>query len=259
MVYVPAGEFLMGCDLGTASECTSNEEPPHKVYLNAFYVDKYEVTMAQYQACVSEGKCKPAHLDDGLCVVYNSVNDWKPGKAPQSFKGAQQPVLCVDWDQSKAYCEWAGKRLPTEAEWEKAARGTDGRIYPWGNEGGRSKSWGKEESICGYAVGAVDLGKELGCGKYSTWPVGSKPKGASPFGAMDMAGNVYEWTADWYDYKYYKNSPSKNPTGPSSGAARVARGGSWCNPPYLARVTLRVFFPPAFKAALLGVRCVKNP
>lgn len=125
---------------------------------------------------------------------------------------SDHPVNCVDWDQAVAYCQWEGKRLPTEAEWEKAARGTDGRIYPWGNTA----------PDCNRA----QYGK---CGG-QTVSVGTKPAGSSPYGVLDMAGNVDEWVADWYDSDYYAQSPSENPKGPSSGQHRGARGGNWHNP-----------------------------
>jgi serine/threonine-protein kinase len=187
MVYVPAGTFSMGSNDGE-----SDEKPVHEVYLDGYWIDKYEVTNVQYAKCVAAGVCvKPSDT--------------------QYFENSQyanHPVMYVSWHNANEYCEWAGRRLSTEAEWEKAARGTDGRTYPWG-----------ENISCEYA-------QYSSCGG-RTVEVGSLPKGASPYGALDMAGNVWEWVADWYDAGYYSKSPAENPGGPASGEYRVLRGGSW--------------------------------
>jgi len=195
MVYVPAGEFLMGSPAGEGND---DEHPQHQVYLDGYWIDRTEVTNAQYGKCVEAGACRAASCADN-----------------GDFNRAEQPVICVDWNQAAAYCQWAGGRLPTEAEWEKAASGTDGRTYPWGNQ----------EATCQYAV--MNDGSGTGCGQGKTWPVGNKPAGASPYGALDMAGNVWEWGADWYGADYYSRSPARNPVGPDSGQYRVLRGGSW--------------------------------
>ena len=158
-------------------------------------------------------------------------------------------MTCIEWEQAKTFCEWAGKRLPTEAEWEKAARGTDGRVFPWGSDFDQSKA-------CDYAV---FHDKWIGCGKGRSWPVGSKPKGASPYGAMDMAGNVSEWVADFYDEKYYSHSPYKNPTGPAEGDRRVLRGGEFRSFLPNLRISHREAFALTFKDESLGVRCAKSP
>lgn len=227
-VLVPAGEFTMGNDSGR-----SDEKPVHKVYLDTFRIDKYEVTVQQYQACVQAGKCsKP---DEG-----DEFRDCNWGKSDRG----NHPINCVDWNQAKVYCEWTGKRLPSEAEWEKAARGTDGRKYPWGNQ----------EPTCEYAI-MNDSG--YGCGKNSTWPVGSKPKGASPYGAMDMAGNVSNWVADWYDKDYYAKSTNRNPTGPGSGLQRVVRGSSCYVVPKYMLLWGRYSRHPASRTSDLGFRCAR--
>jgi len=170
MVYVPAGEFIMGSDEGD-----SDEQPVHTVYLDAFYIDKYEVTNAQYRRCVEAGAYSLPHSTDR----YTDPNY------------AEYPVVYVDWYQAEAYCRWAGKRLPTEAEWEKAARGTEGRIWPWGNafDGSKVNSCDKN---CPYDYNDASVDD----GYADTAPVGSYPAGASPCGALDMAGNVWEWVAD---------------------------------------------------------------
>lgn len=230
MVYVPAGEFWMGCNSSVDSECENDEKPYHKVYLDEFYIDKYEVTNEQYNQCVSAGPCSPPK------------HDIKKYLAPNL------PVACVTWHQANMYCKWAGKRLPTEAEWEKAARGTDGRIYPWGE---------------GIDCTRVNHRKCPEGGIFmKTKPVGAYPSGASPYGAMDMVGNVWEWCSDWYDKEYYRNSPSRNPKGPASGKYRVLRGGSSGNLPSHLRVSVRYKKPPnPWSTGCLGwgFRCAKTP
>jgi formylglycine-generating enzyme required for sulfatase activity len=227
MVYVPAGEFLMG-SADSDKDASSDEKPQHTVYLDAFWIDHTEVTNAQYKKCVQAG----------TCTASSYASD-------SSFNGDTQPVVGVDWNNAVTYCEWVGRQLPTEAQWEKAARGTDGCIYPWGNQ----------TATCEYAV--MDDGSGKGCGKGSAaWVVGSKPKGASPYGALDMAGNVWEWAADWYDGKYYASSPFKNPTGPSSGSSRVLRGGSWDFDQTLARATFRGSYTPDSRLSNIGFRCL---
>lgn len=216
MRLVPAGEFTMGNKAeDTLAECQKvrsdcqldlfkDEEPIHQVYLDAFYMDIYEVTKAAYKVCVEAGACTPPEKT----LFYN----------PDSYYADSQydnhPMIFVDWDQANTYCEWRGGSLPTEAQWEKAARGTDGRIYPWG-----------EQRSCDQANSLGCVGDDLNA--INTVEVGSYESGKSPYGMYDMAGNVSEWTADWYDSSYYANSPSSNPLGPSSGDHHVARGGSF--------------------------------
>ena len=221
MVAVPAGEFWMGCNEQVDKQCGSDEKPYHKVYLDAFYIDKFLVTQGKYNECVSSGKCSANQKYDG-------------------FTGDRQPVVGVSWEYAKSYCEWAGKRLPTEAEWEKAARGTDGRIYPWGN--------GIDTTKANYSDSKI--------GK--TTNVGSYPSGASPYGALDMAGNVWEWVADWYGENYYRNSPSKNPPGPDSGTYRVLRGGSWTLSARFLRSSTRLRDNPTYRSADNGFRCLRD-
>jgi len=224
-VDVPAGEFLMGSTVEQVAaygkECTgcdySIEQPQHRVYLDTFQIGKFEVTNRQYMQCVRAGAC--------------TGNSTDPAKD-------DHPVVSVAWFEADSFCRWNGGRLPTEAEWEKAARGTDGRIYPWGDE----------SPTC-------DLANYTGCGK-DTKPVGSTPKGASVYGAQDMAGNVWEWVNDWYDGNYYQNSPQKNPTGPDSGEYRVLRGGSWDDESWDLRAASRVRYYPNFRLDFYGFRCV---
>lgn len=199
-VLVPEGTFLMGSDSGR-----DDEKPAHEVYVSEFFIDIYEVTVAQYKACVGAGACSEPEI---TAEIFSSYNYGDPSRD-------EHPINGVTWIQAQEYCRWEGKRLPTEAEWEKAARGTDGREYPWGNE----------EPSCQYAV--MDEGTGAGCGEDRTWAIGRKPFGRSPYGVHDMAGNVYEWVSDRYEEDYYMSSPERDPKGPTQGSQRVSRGGAW--------------------------------
>lgn len=223
LVYVPAGDFLMG-SVASDSQASDDERPQHSVYLSAFWIDKTEVTNAQYRRCVSAGACRQSSY----------AND-------SSYNGASQPVMGVSWDDARAYCKWAGRRLPTEAEWEKAARGMDGRIYPWGND----------KPTC-------DLVNYAHCSGNAA-SVGSYPAGASPYGALDMAGNVSEWVSDWYQVNYYASVPAGNPTGPSVGQGPVLRGGSWSGNPVMVRAATRSWNSPRLRVVGLGFRCARSP
>ena len=190
MVYVPAGKFLMGSNSKDTGRYW-DEAPQHKVYLDAFWIYENDVTVAEYRKfCKVTGRKMPLRPSWG----------WKD----------DHPIVNVIWDDAKAYCDWAGASLPTEAEWEKAARGTDGREFPWGNRWDRRKLWCSSRPF-----------------SETTAPVGSYPGGASPYGCLDMVGNVLQWCADWYDEDYYARSPTRNPTGPASGYEHVLRGSSW--------------------------------
>lgn len=237
MIFIPAGEFLMGSSdkdiqwflseyIYRRPERFADEQPQLVVYLDAFYIDKYEVTNAQYKKFLSDTKrIPPYYLNEPL---YNHPD---------------QAVMGIAWSDALAYAEWAGKRLPTEAEWEKASRGTDGRIWPWGNQWDPTKLNAND-------VGAVD-------GYVYTAPVGSYPQGVSPYGVHDMAGNVWEWTASWYDRNYYNYSPKVNPKGPESGENHVARGGSWDMNNDFTRCASRFGISPG--SLLTGIRCAKSP
>jgi serine/threonine-protein kinase len=208
LLYVPAGEFLMGSNdkplANDQSPSYYDNYPQHSVTLDAFWIDQTEVTNKQYVQCVAEKACiLPLDLKSPMRSSYYGDPQFE-----------NYPVIYVEWGMAKTYCEWAGRRLPTEAEWEKAARGMDGRIYPWGNDS-------PNDNLLNYNSAERD-----------TTEVGTYPNGKSPYGALDMAGNVWEWVNDWYDGAYYQNSPSSNPLGPEvaeseTGYARVLRGGSW--------------------------------
>jgi formylglycine-generating enzyme required for sulfatase activity/uncharacterized caspase-like protein len=227
LFYVPAGEFRMGSDSGDA-----DEKPVHTVTLDAFWIDQTKVTNAMYAKCVNEGKCDPPSS------INSSTRDSYYGNADYD----NYPVIYVDWNMAKTYCEWADRRLPTEAEWEKAARGESGRTYPWGNEA-------PNNNLLNYNRGY--LGDTTEVGKY--------PDGASPYGALDMAGNVWEWVADWYDNSYYGKSQTLNPPGPISGADRVLRGGTWSGNDNGVRSALRSSSDPSDRFYAIGFRCASSP
>ena len=256
MRLVPQGEFTMGDSPDNAyDECmrldghcmtTFNDEaPPHQVYLDAYYLDTYEVTNKLYKACVDAGwwRCTaPGHNEPA-----ENFSDHYGDSQFDSY-----PVVDVTWSQARAYCEWRGARLPTEAEWEKAARGTDGRAYPWGSVFDGTKTNFCDKNCKGVSNSQYDDGYAEAA------PVGSYPQGVSPYGIYDLAGNVMEWTADWYDENYYSNSPSSNPQGPAVGQDRTLRDGSWRYSGNNVRSADRSWSPPRNFMDDLGFRCARS-
>jgi len=220
MVYVPAGSFLMG-SAADDPEAEADEQPQHEVTLDGFWIDRTEVTAAQYALCVAAGDCTGG----------TGSGDY--------------PVYYVNWNDAYGYCTWAGGRLPTEAEWEYAARGPQANRYPWGEE-----------------APACELAQFSSCDG-DTVPVGSLPAGRSWVGALDMAGNVWEWVRDWYNSDYYENSPATNPAGPSEGDYKVLRGGGWTGSSRYVRSAdriatrpgVRYIFQPEDRNVYFGFRC----
>jgi len=252
LVFIPAGDFLMGSS-NQDDLSQSNEKPQHKVYLKAYWIDKTEVTIGMFRKFVqstgyvttaekiNSGKLTPLEADSGRLPGSDWEHPRGPGISVENID--RMPVALVTWDDAQAYCQWAGRRLPSEAEWEKAARGTDGRIFPWGNDrdlNGRLNYWGDAD---GYPY---------------TAPVGSFPAGASPYGVLDMAGNVWEWVADWYSEDYYSHSSSQDPTGPATGDTRAKHGGSFADVIAEVRSAARHSFWPGNYLDSVGFRCAMD-
>lgn len=279
MVLIPAGQFLMGSLPGEVEACRREridpvtcaawgawESPRHRVDLDAFYIDRYEVTTALFARFVAAAGYRTTAEREGWAWAWTASGwakadgaTWRAPSGAGNASRATHPVVNVSWDDADAYCRWAGKRLPTEAEWEKAARGTDGRRYPWGPTWDASRANGAESIR-------------------ATTPVGRYATGASPYGVHDMAGNVSEWAADWFDAQYYARSPQRNPEGPAGerGAARnqlpaanavapapgtvkVLRGGSWSSFPIVLRAASRRSVPPDWRSVFTGFRCATPP
>jgi serine/threonine-protein kinase len=243
-VYVPAGEFLMGSVDAEAKQTTSGgraypEIPQHTVYLDAYWIDKYEVTTAQYALCVAAGACQPPFNT----AAYTYANYYG------NPEYANYPVIWVSWYMARDYCTWAGRRLPSEAEWEKAARGTDGRKYPWGNEPVN----GERANSCDVSCTRSIANPNYDDGYPDVAPVGSYPAGASPYGALDMAGNVWEWTSTLvqpYPYAAADGREDQQAVG-----ERVWRGGPWSNGFWWLRVTVRYRAVQTYWWYNLGFRC----
>jgi formylglycine-generating enzyme required for sulfatase activity len=233
MKFIPAGEFEMGSESGD-----SDERPVHTVYLNAFYIDVYEVTNALYAACVEAGAC----IEPSIRKSYS--RDSYYGDSTYD----DYPVINVIWDQANDFCEWRGARLPTEAEWEKAARGgLEEKLYPWGDEKLKCRKG---------AYNGAKFDTLIFCNNTDTDPVGSYS--ANGYGLYDMAGNVLEWVMDWYSENYYASSPAENPTGPSSGSYRSSRGGSWLEGGGSLRAPSRHWSNPSVADGFTGFRCARS-
>ena len=222
MVLIPAGEFTMGSEKGD-----DDEQPMHRVFLDNFYLDKFEVTNGRFAKFVE---------------VIHSEPPWGFKDKETPVLQADQSVRWVNWMDAVGYCLWAGKRLPTEAEWEKAARGTDGRVYPWGNEPPTPA-----QAVFGLKDGDETVARP-----------DNHAKGQSPYGVHDLAGNLYEWTGDWYDEQFYTTNPTVNPRGPMEGTAKVQRGGSYTNTPYRLRSSFRTKGDPTEHEPNVGFRCAQD-
>ena len=229
MALVPAGEFLMG-STSSDKQAGKDEMPQHKVFLDDYYIDLTEVTNTMYRACEKSGACKPP-----MDKTSSSRSSYYDDPEFEDY-----PVINVEWEQARSYCEWRGARLPSEAEWEKAGRGTEAEIYPWGDQ--------TDCSLANISKCADDTTK-----------VGEYPSGASPYGPLDMIGNVWEWVQDWYLDTYYQSSPSQNPTGPASGEHRSMRGGSCSTTWENARGANRSWRSPSETNPFIGFRCARSP
>jgi formylglycine-generating enzyme required for sulfatase activity len=236
--FVPAGEFKMGSTHSDDPQTMDEETPQHIVYLDAYWMDQTEVTNAQYARCVASGSCtKPK---DNSSLTRSSYYD--------NDQYANYPVIFVSWSQATAYCAWAGRRLPTEAEWEKAARGAGGPVFPWGNIYDGSKA-----NFCDINCLNGWKDDQYDDGAIETSPVGNYPAGASAYGALDMVGNIYEWVADWF--APYSQNELSNPTGPISGSEHIIRGGSWGDDLAHIRAAVRGHANVPDSANYIGFRC----
>lgn len=235
LVLIPAGPYPMGVPQGDR-DGGRDEYPRHVIDIDDFYIDKYEVTNGRYLEFVKATNHR---------VPQNPKNPtrnlWEGVGIPESL--ADRPVVNVDWADADAYCKWAGRRLPREAEWEKAAKGNNDWRFPWGNVEPTDKHLNFNQKWIG---------------EKTLMPVGSYEKGKSPYGAYDMAGNVWEWINDWYDAKYYEKSPAKNPPGPESGTKRVIRGAGWQNETPTVRIFTRVDSDPTIRNESTGFRCAAD-
>jgi len=264
MIYIPASSFWMG-SMEADRNVGNNEKPQHKVYLDAFWIDLTEVSNEMFSEFVQNASYQTSaeKLRTGYVLNLSSKNweevqgaDWRhPQGSSSNITGKERhPVVQVSWDDATAYCEWVGGRLPTEAEWEKAARGEDGRIYPWGN----NDVAGNLLNFADFNLNIPGADRSVDDGYSYTAPVDSYPDGVSPYGVMNMAGNVWEWVWDWYSENYYSISPDENPLGPESGDVRVRRGGSWGNTSYDVRTMGRNGDYPYHRTVCLGFRCARS-
>lgn len=232
MIRIPEGAFVMG-----SSDGLPNERPEHTVWLDAYSIDQYEVTMALYAQFLKDTQRSPPPLWDEDAVASSG----------------NRPAVGVSWEDADAYCRWAGKQLPTEAQWEKAARGTDGRRYPWGQMQPfvDIANYNRGQWVS-YAITLqpVDTGVEGMSVRH-----GTKTGGKSPYGLFHTAGNAAEWVADWYDREYYQKSPERNPKGPEAGEKKLIRGGSWADLPAGIRTSIRIAAEPDFRDLTVGFRC----
>jgi formylglycine-generating enzyme required for sulfatase activity len=256
MVSVPAGNFTMGSAAGS-----SNQKPQHTVFLDAYYIDKFEVTNAEFeQFMAAGGYTMQAFWSDAGWSWRTGGGHTQPAtwgsdanRCGPGWPGF--PVNGVSWYEAEAYANFAGKRLPTEAEWEKVARGTDARSYPWGEgiDNSRANYSGSGDP---YESGTTPVG--FYDGRLHPSPPFQTTDSPSPYGAYDMAGNVWEWVRDWYSATYYGSSPDTNPPGPISGTSRVLRGGSWSDEASYLRCAQRYYNYPTSRYSYNGFRCART-
>ncbi len=230
MVTVPAGSFIMG---GNSGE--SDEKPAHEVFLPAFKIDKHEVSRKEYEECVKSGRCKPAHYSDGKCHMWTSKGP-KKVRVPSKYQSPNYPVVCVSWYQARDYCRTKGKRLPTEAEWEKAALAGTKNKYAWGDSNPSSSQCATPSSGAPSSVGSFSANK---------------------YQIKDMTGNVWEWVNDRYERDYYHHSDKTSPKGPPVGRFRVIRGGGWYSGVKQLRIKNRQWFVGEGGEVSVGFRCAK--
>jgi formylglycine-generating enzyme required for sulfatase activity len=243
MVKVPEGPFMMGFIIDNdRSLGDTDEEPVHEVVLDEFWIDKYEVTSARFAEFLN------AHPEDSARYIElgSAVTIEKTDNRYQPRPGLERlPANRISWYGADAFCRWKGKRLPTEAEWEKAARGTDERMFPWGNQ------WPSNDRVT-FRRKFKQQGFDV------MEPVDGLPEGQSPYGVHQMAGNVWEWVADWYADDYYENSPASNPQGPETGISKGIRGGNWYYKAYYMRTTYRFNERPEVFKVWQGFRCARS-
>ncbi|PIQ96935.1 MAG: hypothetical protein COV67_07040 [Nitrospinae bacterium CG11_big_fil_rev_8_21_14_0_20_56_8] len=244
MAPISEGPFTMGFDIENDEDWgDTDEEPVHEVFLSPYYIDLYEVTAAEFAEFLNQHlEDSPRYFETGAAVtIEKSDGRFRPHEGLERY-----PANRVSWYGADAYCRWKGKRLPTEAEWEKAARGADERIFPWGN------------AFPGN--GFVTYRRKFGeMGFKAMEPVDGLPGGRSPYGLYHMAGNVWEWVADWHDSDYYGESPARDPQGPETGTSKVLRGGNWYYKAYYMRTTYRFNEKPGVFKVWQGFRCAKDP
>jgi serine/threonine-protein kinase len=262
-VFVPAGQFIMG-SLASDPNADNDEKPQHTVFLDSFWIDTTEVTIEMFAQFVNRTGSRTEADKQGWGYVLfgdryekTSGANWQNPFGPSSGSSQLQnhPVTQVSWSDADAYCRWAGRRLPTEAEWEKAARGTKGQRYPWGDQ----NIAGNLANLADQSLNVSWATRNINDGYRNTSSVGSYPNGKSIYGALDMVGNVWEWVNDWYEANYYSSSPSSNPMGPVNGQERVTRGGSWSNIVPLVGTTYRLHPAPNTAGGNVGFRCAASP
>jgi formylglycine-generating enzyme required for sulfatase activity len=269
MAYIPAGYVEMGSndeEIDRAMEMFKDAEgvepvrnwfddevPKHKIWVNDFYLDKYEVTNREYMKFVNAGgyvksifwsKDGQEWLSEKKIRIPECFDDFR-------FNDPDHPVVCISWYEASAYAKWAGKRLPTESEWERAARGDSNSIFPWGDN-----TSVKDGYRANYHPGGENQNKD---GYRFTAPVQAFSNGVSPLGIFQMAGNVWEWCEDWYGEDYYAKSPAKNPAGPRNGTEKIVRGGSWLNSIISIRSSYRSYVDPKLRYSHIGLRCARSP